>query len=240
MTTRNSGLCFNCLNKDHRIANCPSKKNCQHSNCNKRHNTLLHRDFQIAGSSSHLTGRQGFRTNNRNQPLEASQDKSPSHKGTTASVHVTQKVSTNNCLQRNTEAENYRTETHQPAATSQILPINLHNQHRSTAVYALLDSGSTSSFLTKNIAEKLKLTPKTTTTLKIKGFNATQTINSTVVDLQLSDIENRETHKWRNVYIVDNDQLPTVKEHPKHSRQIWTSQRHPNATAQQPERRSTT
>ena len=94
-----------------------SKKNFQHSNCNKRHNTLLHRDFQIAGSSSHLTGRQGFRTNNRNQPLEVSHDKSPSHKGTTASVHVTQKVSTNNCLQRNTEAENYRTETHQPAAT---------------------------------------------------------------------------------------------------------------------------
>ena len=185
------------------------------ANCNKRHNTLLHRDFQIAGSSSHLTGRQGFSTNNRNQPLEASHDKSPSHKGTTASVHVTQKVSTNNCSQRNTEAENYRTETLQPAATLQISPINLHNQHRSTAVYALLDSGSTSSFLTKNIAEKLKLTPKTTTTLKIKGFNATQTINSTVVDLQLSDIENRETHKWRNVYIVDNDQLPTVKEHPK-------------------------
>ena len=82
-------------------------------------------------------------------------------------------------------------------------------------MHALLDSGSTSSFLTKNIAEKLKLTPKTTTTLKIKGFNATQTINSTVVDLQISDIENRETHKWRNVYVVDNDQLPTVKEHPK-------------------------
>ena len=82
-------------------------------------------------------------------------------------------------------------------------------------MYALLDSGSTSSFLTKNIAEKLKLTPKTTTTLKIKGFNATQTINSIAVDLQISDIENRETHKWRNVYVVDNDQLPTVKEHPK-------------------------
>ena len=64
-------------------------------------------------------------------------------------------------------------------------------------------------------AEKLKLTPETTTTLKIKGFNATQTINSTVVDLQLSNIANRGTHKWRNVYVVDNDQLPTVKEHPK-------------------------
>ena len=128
---------------------------------------------------------------------------------------MTQFESTNNCLQKNTDAENYRTETHQPEASLQILPIKLHNQHRSTAVYALLDSGSTSSFLTKNIAEKLKLTPKTTTTLKIKGFNATQTINSTVVDLQISDIENRETHKWRNVYVVDNDQLPTVKEHPK-------------------------
>ena len=90
-----------------------------------------------------------------------------------------------------------------------------HNQHSSTAVYALLDSGSTSSFLTKNIAEKLKLTPKPTTTLKIKGFNVTQTINSTVVDLQLSDIGSRATHQWRNVYVVDNDQLPTVKEHPK-------------------------
>ena len=215
MTTRNSGLCFNCLNKDHRIVNCPSKKNCQHNDCNKRHNTLLHRDFQIAGYSSHLTGRQGFRTNNRNHPPETSHNKSPSQKEKTASVNVTQKDSTNNCLQKKTEVENYRTETHQPAANLQILPINLHNQHRSTAVYALLDSGSTSSFLTKNIAEKLKFTPETTTTLKIKGFNATQTINSTVVDLQISDIENRETHKWRNVYEVDNDQLPTVKEHPK-------------------------
>ena len=176
--------------------------------------TLLHRDFQIAGNSSHLTGRQGFRTNDRNHPPEISHNKSPSQKET-ASVHVTQKESTNNCLQKNTEAENYRTETHQPAATLQILPINLHNQQRSTAVYALLDSGSTSSFLTKNIAEKLKLTPKTTTTLNIKGFNAAQTINSTVVDLQISDIENRKTHNCRNVYVVDNDQLPTVKEHPK-------------------------
>ena len=110
-------------------------------------------------------------------------------------------------------------------------------------MYALLDSGSTSSFLTKNIAEKLKLSPKTTTTLKVEGFNATQTTTSTVVDLQLSDIENRETYEWRNVYVVDNDQMPTVKEliEPQtESRQIWTSQRYPNATAQQPERRSTT
>ena len=212
MTTRNSGLCFNCLNKDH---HCPSKKNCQHNDCNKRYNTLLHRDFQRAGNSSHLTGRQGFRANNRNHPPETSHNKIPSQEEKRASVHVTQKESTNNCLQKNTEAENYRTETHHPAATLQILPINLHNQHRSTTVYALLDSGSTSSFLTENIAEKLKLTPKTTTTLKIKGFNAIQTINSTVVDLQISGIENRETHKGRNVYVVDSDQLPTVKEHPK-------------------------
>ena len=215
MTTRNSGLCFNCQSKDHRIANCPSKKNCQHKNCNKRHNTLLHRDFQITGNSSHLTGRQGFRKNNRNQPPKASYNKSPSRTGKTALVHVTQKESTNNWLQRNTEAENYRTETHQPAATSQILPINMHNQHRSTAVSALLDSGSTSSFLTKNIAEKQKLTPKKTTTLKTKGFNAMETINSTVVDLQLSDIKTRGTDKWTNVYVVDIDQLPTVKEQPK-------------------------
>ena len=116
MTTRNSGLCFNCLNKDHRIVNCPTKKICQHNDCNKRHNTLLHRDFQIAGNLSHLTGRQGFRTNNRNHPPETSHNKSPSQKEKTASVHVTQKDSTNNCLQKNTEAENYRTETHQPAA----------------------------------------------------------------------------------------------------------------------------
>ena len=47
MTSMNSGFCFNCLNKDHRIANCHSKTHCRHSNCNKRRNTLLHRDFQI-------------------------------------------------------------------------------------------------------------------------------------------------------------------------------------------------
>ena len=84
MTTRNSGLCFNCLNKYHRIVNCPLKKNCQHNDCNKRHNTLLHRDFQIAGNSSHLTRRQGFRTNNRNHAPETSHNKSPSQKAKTA------------------------------------------------------------------------------------------------------------------------------------------------------------
>ena len=57
------------------IANCPSKNNCQHNNCNKRHNTLLHRDSQIAGNSSQLTGTQGFRTNNRHQPPEISHNK---------------------------------------------------------------------------------------------------------------------------------------------------------------------
>ena len=129
MTTRNSGLCFNSLNKDHRIANCPSKKNCQHSNCNERHNTLLHRHFQIAGNSSHLTKRQGFRTVNKNQPSEASHNKSQSHRENTTLVHLSQKESTNSCFQRKTDAENYRTETHQPAATLQTSPINLQNQH---------------------------------------------------------------------------------------------------------------
>ena len=42
-----------------------------------------------------------------------------------------------------------------------------------------------------------------------------ETINSTVVDLQLSDIKTRGTDKWTNVYVVDIDQLPTVKEQPK-------------------------
>ena len=158
MTTRNSGLSFNGLKKNHRIANCPSKKNCHHSNCNERHTTSLHKDYQIAGNSPHFTGRQGFRTVNRHQPPEAS-NKSPEHSENTASIHLTHKDSINNCLQWNTDAENYRTETKQPAVILQILPINLHNQHCSTAVYALLDSGSTSSFLRKNIAEKLKLTP---------------------------------------------------------------------------------
>ena len=63
---------------------------------------------------------------------------------------------------------------------------------------------------------------KTTTTLKIQGFNATETINSSVVDLQLSDIKT-EKHKTRNVYIVDNDQVPTAKGHPK---QITDKYRH--------------
>ena len=169
--------------------------NCRYSNCNKRNNTLLRRDFQVDCNSSHLTGRQGFRTVNRNQPSEASINKSPSRSGETASVHLTEKESTKNSLQRNTDAESYITETHEPAAPLQILPINLHNQHRSTAVYALLNSGSTSIIPTKNIVKKLKLTSKTTTTLKIKGFNATQTIKSTVVKLQLSGIEKRESHK---------------------------------------------
>ena len=31
-------------------------------------NTLLHRGFQTAGTSSHLPGRQGYRSVNRNQP----------------------------------------------------------------------------------------------------------------------------------------------------------------------------
>ena len=82
MTTRNCGLCFNCLNIDNRIANCPSKKNCQYCNCNKQHNFLLHIDFQIVGNSSHLTRHQGIRTINSNQPPEASNNKSTSHSKT--------------------------------------------------------------------------------------------------------------------------------------------------------------
>ena len=111
MTTRNSAFCFNGLNKDHCVVNCSSKKNCQHSNCNKRHNTPLHRDFQIAGNSSHLTGRQSFRTVNKNQSPETSHYKNQTHIKNTASVHLTKKESTNICLPRNRDAEKHRTET---------------------------------------------------------------------------------------------------------------------------------
>ena len=88
------------------------------------------------------------------------------------------------------------------------------------------------------MAEKLKLAPNTTRTLKIKGFKASQTFNNTVVDLQPFDIENRETHKLRNVYIVDNDQIATSKEHVE---QIGDKYGHlkniQKATAQQHQRR---
>ena len=113
----------------------------------------------------------------------------------------------------NDEAEVFTTKAN-CSAMVQVVPVTVHSLSQKQTVYALLDSGSTSSFMSPQLAKMLELKPMETSDVIIGGFNSQKNHSTKSVQFQISDANDSERFNCQNILVVENFQLPKLKEHP--------------------------
>lgn len=139
---KKEGLCINCFLKTHTVKNCPSKHRC--FKCNKKHNTLLHKDPVNSNPiSSDLKPNSAPFSSSSSTPIQS-----------TTSSNVIQ-----SCFSSN--------------ATGVLLGTAWVNVLHSGLTYtarALIDSGSEGTFISERLFNILKL-PFKNTSVQISGLN---------------------------------------------------------------------
>ncbi|XP_011708366.1 PREDICTED: uncharacterized protein LOC105463048 [Wasmannia auropunctata] len=142
-TVKSNRLCHNCFKSGHHTPACPSKSRCSH--CQKPHHSLLHRDYATSSDAQ-----------NSNTPADSTN--APVASGSTAS--------TAHALVQAVPPQLY--------APRQILLatawVNVHTcEGRTVRARALLDQGSTFSFISESLCQTLR-TRRQRTHLQIRCF----------------------------------------------------------------------
>ena len=96
----------------------------------------------------------------------------------------------------------------------QVVPVTVHSLSQKQTVYALLDSGSTNSFMSPQLAKMLELKPMETSDVIIRGYNSQKNHSTTTVQFQISDANDSERFTCQNILVVEDFHLPKLKEHP--------------------------
>ena len=130
-TVQRLNHCFNCLSSEHRVRECPSKRNCRE--CGRRHHTMLHKTEMQTPTTTEPTA-----TNN----------------GTALTAAIPDHT-----------------------AVIQTCQVLLETGGRTCAARAMLDSGSTLSFLTNRVATTLKA-KKTPFVTAVTGLGQVPSVTS--------------------------------------------------------------
>ena len=98
----------------------------------------------------------------------------------------TQTPASTTLADRDTETTIQKKTTKIHSALLETLPVTLHYNNRYLTVYALLDSGSTNTYINEETIQRLHLAPTTRNErLSIGGFNATRPLDARTVSLTL-------------------------------------------------------
>ncbi len=185
-------LCHNCLGNDHFTRNCRCVTSCK--KCNKRHHTLLHHE-SIANKSS-------SQASSKDDANSATSSQTPSQTSATA----------------RTGLPSSNKEVTTVLMTCQLMvEANGHKQKGR----ALIDTGSSVSFITSRLANALqaKKIPKITSIVGIQGAQVPN--SSHVVDLILSPLTGTATSVKMTAVVVDKitsdlpiQKLPNIRQSP--------------------------
>ena len=142
--TWENGLCFNCLKANHQAKNCPSMKRCLKERCGLSHHTLLHDDPQPDSRPS-LANNQSSSIQPSTSLPESVRHSSP----VSSSLPAVQSSINQVCAQP------------QRKVLLQVLPVQIHSQDNLINTYAVLDPGSDSTLIRKDLADRLQLVGET-------------------------------------------------------------------------------
>ena len=198
------GLCFNCLKTNHQARNCPSIKRCLKERCGLPHHTLLHEDQQL-DSRTGLTSNRSSSTqlsatpqeNVRNSDAVSSSSPSVQSNVNQVCVRPRQKV------------------------LLQVLPVQIHSQGNLVTTYAVLDPGSDSTLIRKDLADRLHLVGKThRLNINTVGNEATAK-NLDRVSLSLSSKDQPDPVMEPGAWIIDKLNIPSFKVSKKNAAEQW-------------------
>ncbi|XP_065365574.1 uncharacterized protein LOC135958605 [Calliphora vicina] len=150
---KKEGLCLNCFSKTHSVRNCTSKHSC--FKCQKRHNTLLHKDVDNSNSSQ-----QGPSTSSSAlKPTSAPYY--PSNSGPIQSTNDSTSGRVQSCFASNSKCV--------LLGTAWVYILHLGTKYQ---VRALIDSGSEGTFISERLLNTIKL-PSQPNNAQISGLNNT-------------------------------------------------------------------
>ena len=164
---RDKGLCLNCLRRGLFAGECKSACRCKH--CRQPHHTLLHKTVEDHVDTG--TGDGGDQAvkelANVNAVATAAGDEMPSHTYSTTS---------------------------KAKIALQVVPIEiLSKEGRSVSTYALLDTGSEETFLSKSISEKLGIQIDNYDTLAVCTLSGESAVRVGQVGVEVGAAGNRES-----------------------------------------------
>lgn len=179
---RNKNLCMNCLTPGHFVRNCKKKSFCRVKDCTMKHSTFLHKP---ASSTSQQPSTSSNEPNN-NQ----------AHNAFTNSV----------------KAFNSIKDRKNPAIGLPIVPVKVKGQGRTKEIltYALLDSGSNTTFCTESLLKKLDLKGSKSTLSLTTLHRKDEETQCSLVSLEVSGINDKDYVQLPMVY--SRVSLPISKE----------------------------
>ncbi|XP_044170564.1 uncharacterized protein LOC122954581 [Acropora millepora] len=186
---RYKGLCLNCLRKGHFATQCQSSFTCKQ--CQQLHHSLLHKTTKDKeGAVVNLQG--------KSDPKEQ------------ANVNAT---TTEPIAPIETTSHTYSM-TSRTKVALQVVPVKIiNNDGHSVTTYALLDTGSEETFLSKTISDRLGLEVKNCSTLAACTLSGESSIKLGQANVQVKAVDNHEdrTLTIENVKVIDNLTITTTR-----------------------------
>ncbi|XP_066927410.1 uncharacterized protein [Clytia hemisphaerica] len=173
--------CFNCLSSTHQQRDCSSKYTCLIDGCKQKHHTSLHNFFSKRSNQRPNTNPSPNPSPDHNEVSE----QQPQGTSLTSTVHTTM---------------------NRGRVFLQVVPIKVTSSSGNRIkTYALLDGGSQCTILRKDFCQILKLQGdlKQIDLGTLKGFG--HPIQSKIVDIEVSSMDNTFSTKIRNVFSVEKE-----------------------------------
>ena len=167
---RNHNFCLNCLGKDHMKSSCPSKNRCSKHDCSELHHTTLHEAFNQPHTRSQPDQESNWNTSNATRGTEPNRQRPIRSPPTDPPTRPSQ---------FNATALNRKTEKFPEDLFSvlQIVPVSVINDGKVFDTYALIDPGSTGTYILDHITKILNLKTSETFDLDVQFLSISRSIS---------------------------------------------------------------
>ena len=183
---RYKGLCLNCLRKGHFASQCQSTFRCKH--CQQPHHSLLHK---------------------------AAEDKEGSAANTPENTDLKERANVNATTAGPIEVSSHiYSMTSRTKVALQVVPVEVMNKEgHSVTTYALLDTGSEETFLSKAISDKLGLEVSNCDTLAVCTLSGESLVKVGQANVRVKAVGSCQdrTVTIKNAKVVDNLNITTTR-----------------------------
>ena len=212
---RKHQLCFNCLSCTHQKNDCPSRNHCFVPGCSAMHHTSLHPVDKTAPRSSPTVH-------------SADTSKPPSNRNSDTSQLSTHtpKLQPSNNLQnsRRSQQSNPTKSPHFNATAMnddnsklptdllsvlQVIPVSIMNGKQIVDTYALIDPGSTGTYIVENIAKSIDLKTDRKFNMNVQFLSASKSLPVSLTNFTIAPYaDNEKTFSVQNAFCTDHINLP--------------------------------
>ena len=212
---RKHQLCFNCLSCTHQKNECPSRNHCFVSGCSAMHHTSLHPVDKTAPHSSPT-----FRSTDTNKP-SSNRNSDTSQ----LSTHTQKLQSLKNLPNSRRSQQLNRTKSPHFNATAmnnensklpndllsvlQVIPVSIMNGKRIVDTYALIDPGSTGTYIVETIAKSIDLKTDRKFNMNVQFLSASKSLPVSRTNFTIAPYaDNEKTFLVQNAFCTDHISLP--------------------------------